>query len=336
MRAGALGTAVSSPTALITGAGGFIGSHLAELLVSRGVSVKALVRYNSRDDRGALGRLPAPVQAEIEAIPGDVRDVESVSRAMQGAETVFHLAAQIAIPYSYINPRDFFETNVMGSLNVAQAARAADVQRVVHTSTSEVYGSAVEVPMTESHPLQAQSPYAASKSGADSLMQSFHRSFGLPVVIVRPFNTYGPRQSTRAVIPTIITQALRSNTVRLGALTPRRDLTYVTDTARGLAAAATASDATGRTIHLGTGKDVSVGELVTAVGELLGKSLEVEEHAARIRPANSEVDRLLSSPALAGQLLGWSPEVDLSGGLSQTVRWLQREPAHARPESYVV
>jgi NAD dependent epimerase/dehydratase len=325
-----------SPTVLVTGAGGFIGSHLVELLARDGARVRALCRYNSRNDRGALDWIDKDVEQDVEVLLGDLRDVESVGRAVAGCEIVFHLAAQIAIPYSYVNARDFFETNVMGTLNVAQAALQHDVGRVVHTSTSEVYGSAQSVPITERHPLEAQSPYAASKIGADKLMDSFHRSHGLPVVVLRPFNTYGPRQSARAVIPTIITQALRGSALELGALTPRRDLTYVEDTAAGFVAAARADGAIGRTIQLGTGESVSVGEIVDLVGDLVGRELVVTTDPARLRPPASEVQLLLSDPAVAGAVCDWRPEISLRDGLARTVAWIEANSDRYRTGEYVI
>ena len=275
--------------------------------------------------------LPENLRSEVEVVAGDIRDLESVAAAIKGCEFVFHLAAQIAIPYSYINPRDFFETNVLGTLNVIQASRATDVRRIVHTSTSEVYGTAQQVPITEAHPLSAQSPYAASKIGADQLAMSFHRSFAAPVTVLRPFNTYGPRQSARAVIPTIITQALRDDVVRLGSLAPRRDLTYVTDCAQGFIAAALSEQAVGETLQLGTGEDISVGDLVETIGSILGRELQVEQDSQRVRPEASEVMRLISSPAKATELTGWRSEMGLVDGLQQTVRWIK-----ANPEAYPV
>jgi dTDP-glucose 4,6-dehydratase len=251
-------------------------------------------------------------------------------------EIVFHLGAQIAIPYSYVNPRDFVETNVLGSLNVAQASLAHDVKRVVHASTSEVYGTARVTPMTEDHPLEAQSPYAASKIAADKLMDSLHRCHGLPVVVLRPFNAYGPRQSGRALIPTIVTQALAGGIVRLGSLAPRRDLTYVQDTAAGFVAAAKCPDGAGRTVHIGTGRDVSVGELVSLVGDLLGRELTIEQETRRVRPADSEVMRLVADPSLARELLGWTPSVDLLDGLEGTISWIRENPLRFRSGSYVI
>jgi dTDP-glucose 4,6-dehydratase len=321
---------------LVTGAGGFIGGHLTARLVAEGARVRALVRYNSRDERGWLDALEPDVQREIEVVLGDLRDIESVAGAVAGTEVVFHLGAQIAIPYSYVNPRDFVETNVTGTLNVATAARDAGVARVVHTSTSEVYGSAQTVPITEDHPLEPQSPYAASKLAADKMMIAYHRSFDLPATVLRPFNTYGPHQSARAIIPTVVSQALAGDTLRLGSLDPRRDLTYVSDTVAGFLAAATAPAAVGRTIQLGTGHDVSIGEIVEMVAEVLGRPLTVEQDPARVRPAKSEVQRLISSPRLAGELLGWRPEVDLHEGLRRTIDWIASNQERFRVDHYVI
>jgi len=308
---------------LVTGAGGFIGSHLTARLVAAGADVRAMIRYTSRGDRGALDWLEDGPGDDLEVVSGDVRDVESVAAATKGVDVVFHLAAQIAIPYSYLNPRDFFETNVLGSLNVARAALDNDVARVVHTSTSEVYGSAQTVPITEEHPLETQSPYAASKLGADKLMDSFNRSFGLPSTTLRPFNTFGPHQSARAVVPTIITQALAGGVVKLGSLHPRRDLTYVEDTAAGFIAAAESDAAIGRTVQLGTGYDVSIGDVVEMVGAILGRELQVDLDEERVRPEASEVQRLISSPALAEELIGWTPSIGLEQGLERTLRWIE-------------
>jgi len=324
-----------SRTVLVTGAGGFIGGHLVERLVREDARVRAFCRYNSRNDRGTLDWLTPEIQREIDVVMGDLRDVESVSTAVAGAEVVFHLAAQIAIPYSYVNARDYLETNVLGTLNVAQAALQHDVRRLVHTSTSEVYGTAQTTPITESHPLEAQSPYAASKIGADKLIDSFHRSHGLPAVILRPFNTYGPRQSARAVIPTIITQALAGPIVRLGALDPRRDLSYVEDTAAGFIAAAQAEAVVGSTIQLGTGESVSVAEIVRLVGDLIGRPLQVEADEDRVRPPLSEVQLLLSDPTQARELLGWEPVVGLPDGLAETIAWYEANLDRYRSDEYV-
>lgn len=327
---------VEGRSVLVTGAGGFIGGHLTAALVRAGARVRGFVRYNSRNDRGTLTWFDEEVARDVEVVLGDLRDVESVARAVKDCELVLHLGAQIAIPYSYINPRDFFETNVLGSLNVAQAALDSGVEHLIHTSTSEVYGTAQSIPITEDHPLEAQSPYSASKVGADKLMDSYHRTYALPVTVVRPFNTYGPHQSARAIIPTIISQALVSDTLRLGSLEPRRDLTYVSDTAAGMIAAATAPATVGRTIQLGTGHDVSVGQIVDMVADLLGKELSVEQESQRVRPPNSEVQRLLSDPAVAKELMGWQPQVTLREGLAQTLDWIAANAHRYRTDEYVV
>ncbi len=322
---------------LVTGAAGFIGGHLVQQLVTDGANVSALVRYNSRGERGTLDWLPAEIGSNVDIVAGELRDIESVTQAMRGAEVVMHLGALIAIPYSYVNPRDYFEVNVLGSLNVAQAALQADVSRVVHISTSEVYGTAREVPITEMHPLQPQSPYAASKVGADKLMDSWYRSFDLPVVVLRPFNTYGPRQSARAVTPTIITQALVGDSVRLGSLEPRRDMTFVADTVAGMIAAATAGDdAVGETIQLGTGEAVSIGEILETVAALLGKELIPVLDQARVRPGKSEVQLLLSNPERARSLLGWEPTVTLASGLQNTIDWISENGARFRTGEYAI
>jgi NAD dependent epimerase/dehydratase len=327
---------IAGRKALVTGAGGFIGGHLTELLVRQGAEVRGMARYNSRNERGTLDWIAPEVASQVEVILGDVRDIESAARAVEGVDLVFHLAAQIAIPYSYLNPRDFFETNVIGSLNIAQAARDAGVRRMVHTSTSEVYGTAQVIPITEDHPLEPQSPYAASKLGADKLVDSYHRSFDLPTVVLRPFNTYGPFQSARAVIPTIISQALAGGPLRLGSLDPRRDMTFVTDTAAGFVAAGTAGEqAVGRTVQLGTGHDVSIADIVAMVGVVLGRELEVELDSDRVRPPASEVMRLISGPELAKELIDWEPTVDLREGLSRTIEYIERNLSRYRTDEYV-
>jgi len=329
-------SALRDRSVLVTGAGGFIGGHLTAALVRDGARVRAFLRYNSRNDRGTLDWFGREIADEVEAWLGDLRDIESVTGAVKGTEIVFHLGAQIAIPYSYVNPRDFFETNVLGSLNVAQAALDHDVMHVVHVSTSEVYGTAQTVPITEDHPLEPQSPYAASKLGADKLMDSYHRAYGLPVTVVRPFNTYGPHQSARAIIPTILSQALGSDTLRLGSLEPRRDLTYVTDTVAAFIAAANTPSTLGRTIQLGSGHDVSVGEIVEMVREIVSKALPVEVDTQRIRPENSEVQRLISSPALARELMGWQPHVSLADGLRRTRAWIDDNANRFRIDEYAI
>lgn len=323
-------------TALVTGAGGFIGSHLVERLVADGWKVRAFVRYSSHDQLGALVHTAPGVLDEVEVIPGDLRDADVVRRAAEGCDAVLHLGAIIAIPYSYTAPRDVVETNVLGTLNVLEAARTHGTPRVVHTSTSEVYGSARQLRMDETHPLQGQSPYSASKIGADKLAEAYALSFDLPVVVLRPFNTFGPRQSPRAVIPTILGQALAGGPVRLGSLTPTRDFTYVSDTVAAFALAATAPDAAGKVVHLGTGVEVSVGDLVRLAGEVLGRELEVVTDDQRVRPAASEVQRLLSDPSHAREVLGWTPEVPLLEGLRRTAAWLEGARDWFRLPGYAV
>jgi NAD dependent epimerase/dehydratase len=316
----------SQDSVLVTGAGGFIGSHLVERLVERGFAVRALVHYNSRNDRGWLDVLRDDVVSHVE--------VESVARAGSGVSTVFHLAALIAIPYSYVNPRAYFETNVLGTLNVAQLCVGNDA-RMVHTSTSEVYGTAQVVPITEDHPLVGQSPYSASKIGADHLVQSYCRAYGLRATVLRPFNTYGPRQSARAVIPTIISQALAGDVIRLGSLTPTRDLTYVTDTAEGFIAVVANDPTIGRTLQLGTGSEVAVGDLVSEVGAILGRDLRVEQEESRRRPEGSEVMRLVSDHSRVTELTGWVPTVPLRKGLERTVNWMRENAGAIYSEGYV-
>jgi dTDP-glucose 4,6-dehydratase len=319
---------------LVTGAGGFIGSHLTERLAGAGARVRALVHYNALGTWGWLD--DSPVKTDIEVLAGDVCDRDSVRRAVEGVEVVFHLAALIAIPYSYHAPASYVRANVEGTLNVLQAAREVGVEKVVHTSTSEVYGTARYVPIDEAHPLQGQSPYSATKIGADKLAEAFHLSFGLPVVTVRPFNTYGPRQSARAVIPTIITQCLTGEVVRLGNLTPTRDLNYVENTAEGFMAAASAPGAVGRVLNLGTGREISIGDLAQLIARLAERPVRIESDEARTRPGGSEVERLLADSTAARELLGWEPRVGLEEGLRRTIEWVRRHPERYRPGVYVV
>ncbi len=319
---------------LVTGAGGFIGSHLAEQLAELGAKVRALVRYRSNGSWGWLDH--SPCKGDLDVVAGDMTDRDAVAYAMQDVQVVFHLAAFIAIPYSYQAPESFLRANAEGTLTALQAARAQGVARFIHTSTSEVYGTAQYVPINEQHPLQAQSPYAASKVAADKLVESFGLSFGLPVVTVRPFNTFGPRQSARAIVPTIITQCLTDTTVRLGNLTPRRDLTYVSDTVDGFIRAAVSPQAVGRTINLGSGREVSIGDLAHRIAELAGRRVQVEQDALRVRPKDSEVGRLLADNRLAKELLGWQPAVSLDEGLRLTIEWMQGHLDGYRPGAYVV
>jgi NAD dependent epimerase/dehydratase len=315
---------------LVTGAGGFIGSHLVEQLVALGARVRAFVRYNSRADIGLLRLLDPPLLSAVEIIFGDLRDSGAVNASVQGVSHVFHLGALIAIPYSYLHPADVAETNFMGTLNVLLACREQGVERLVHTSTSEVYGTARQVPINEAHPLQAQSPYSASKIGADKLAESFFCSYDLPVVTVRPFNTYGPRQSSRAVIPTIITQALTAPAVRLGHLGAIRDLTYVSDTVQGFMAAALAEGVEGGTYNLGAGREISIGDLAHRILALCGRDTRIEVDPDRLRPERSEVLRLISDNSLARETLHWSPQVTLDDGLQRTVSWVREHLDHYR------
>lgn len=319
---------------LVTGAGGFIGSHLTERLVESGAMVRALVHYNALGSSGWLSQ--SSVRKDVELIAGDICDRDSVRQAMHGTEVVFHLAALIAIPYSYHAPASYVRTNVEGSLNILQATRELGVQRVVHTSTSEVYGTARYVPINEAHPLQAQSPYSASKIGADKLAESFHFSFGLPLVIVRPFNTFGPRQSERAIIPTIITQCLAGEVVRLGNLHPTRDLNYVANTVDGFLLAGSEPAAIGQTVNLGSGREISIGELVHLVARLAGRSVMIEGDQQRVRPEGGEVERLLADNTLARTLLGWEPRIGLEEGLILTIEWVNKNLEKYRPGDYIL
>ena len=320
---------------LVTGAGGFIGSHLVELLVREGHEVRALVRYNGRDDRGHLDRLPDDVKRSVQVHRGDLKDPEAVRKAVDRQAWVFHLGALIAIPYSYENPLDVVQTNMVGTAHVLDACRSSSsLERVVLTSTSEVYGTAQFVPITESHPLRGQSPYAATKIGSDALGESYHRAFGLPVAILRPFNTFGPRQSARAIIPTIISQALTRPVVRLGSLDPRRDLTYVKDTAAGFVAIAGCDAALGRVVNIGRGDDLTIGELVERIGQRLGKPIAVETDSDRIRPAASEVGRLLAGTALARELFDWEPKYSLDEALAETIAWVRENLGLFRVDQY--
>lgn len=306
---------------LVTGAGGFIGSHLTERLVSLGVRTRALVRYNSTNSWGRLD--DSPVKNDVEVTLGDVRDRESLRQAFRGVDVVFHLAALIGIPYSYHSPRSYLQTNVEGTLNVLQEALEANVKLFVHTSTSEVYGTARYVPIDEAHPLQAQSPYAASKIAADKLAEAFHRSFGLPIVTARPFNTYGPRQSTRAVIPAIITQALTSSEVRLGSLHPRRSFNYVADTVAGFIRLVECPQAIGEVVNLGSDQQIAIGELARTILRLLGKETPIVSEEERQRPEHSEVERLSADNRKAHELLGWTPRYTLEEGLTETIQWFR-------------
>ena len=324
----------SGKRVLVTGAGGFIGSHLVERLVQLGARARALVHYRAQGTWGWLEH--SAYRKEIEACAGDLMDRDCVSRAVKDQEVVFHLGALIAIPYSYDAPLSYVRTNVEGTLNVLQAVRQWGVERLIHTSTSEVYGTAKRVPIAEDHPLQGQSPYAASKIAADKMVEAFHLSFGLPVVTVRPFNTYGPRQSARAVIPTIITQCLEGSRVRLGNVDPTRGMNFVSYTVEGVVQAAVAVGALGHTVNLGSGREITIRDLVLLIGTLLGKTVEIMTEEQRLRPPASEVDRLLADSTLAQRLLNWTPAVSLEEGLGMTIEWITKHPEYYRSKHYAV
>ena len=307
---------------LITGAGGFIGSHLAERLAELGAETRCFLRYTSQSSLGWLSG--SPLRTEMEIVHGDVRDYESVMQAAKDTDVIFHLAALIGIPYSYHSPRSYVQTNVVGTLNVLEATRLSGTERLVCTSTSEVYGTARHIPIDESHPLQGQSPYSATKIGADKLAESFYLSFGLPVSIARPFNCYGPRQSSRAVVPTIITQALAQSIVKLGSLHPTRDFSFVSDIVEGFIAIAESPLTIGKTLNIGTGIETSIRELAEVIFDLIGKPCPLEMDNQRLRPKASEVDRLCASSVLMSQLTPWRSTVSLREGLARTIEWVSR------------
>ena len=321
---------------LVTGAGGFIASHLVERLARLGAKVRALVRYNSSGFAGFLQQPPQELKAKIEIVAGDLRDRETVQKAADGMEIVFHLGALISIPFSYRHPDAVVETNILGTMNILQVCRTLQTPRVVHTSTSEVYGSAITVPIDENHPLQGQSPYSASKIAADKLAESFYCAYGLPVVTVRPFNTYGPRQSARAVIPSIICQVLSRDVLHMGSQDTTRDFTYVSDTVNGFIKAAEApKDAEGQVFNLGTGTEISIGDLAQMIITLSGRAVEIVVDEDRLRPQKSEVTRLLSNNAKAREQLGWQPQVSMKAGLIQTMQWIRENIHLYDPDRYV-
>ena len=311
---------------LVTGAGGFIGSHLTEACARLGATVTAMTRYNSSSSRGMLKYADPDRMDAVSIAAGNIEDSEFVSSVMAGQDVVFHLAALIAIPYSYVAPRSYIRTNVEGTLNVIEAARRTGT-RVVHTSTSEVYGTALRVPIDEDHPLQGQSPYSASKIAADKLVESYVLSFGLDAVTARPFNTFGPRQSARAFIPTVIAQALTSDVVELGALDPLRDMTYVADTVEGFLRAGLAEGVAGQTINFGTGETHSIGTIARRILELMGRDIPIVSKAERLRPSASEVLKLVSDNSRARQTIGWAPRTSLDEGLLRTIDHIRRHPA---------
>jgi len=326
---------------LVTGADGFIGSHVTEALVRAGYDIKAFVFYNSFNSWGWLDRCAPDVAGQFEVFAGDIRDPHGVRAAMRGCDAVLHLAALIAIPYSYHSPDTYIDTNIKGTLNVVQAARDLNVSKVVHTSTSEVYGTARFVPITEDHPLQGQSPYSASKIGADHIALSYHLSFGTPVAVLRPFNTYGPRQSARAVIPTVITQLMAGQrSIKLGAVHPTRDFTFVEDTAQGFLAALRADATVGTVTNIGSGFEISIGDMTRLVAKLMGREIEIVCDAQRLRPESSEVERLVASYDKAQRLMNWQPahagEEGFARGLEKTIAWFS-DPANAlgyKPDRY--
>lgn len=319
---------------LVTGAGGFIGSHLVEALAEQGAILRAFVHYNSRGDAGLLNQLSPHILPQIELIAGDIRDPNFTRQAVQGCEVVFHLGALISIPYSYLHPYEVAETNILGSLNIFQACKDAGVSKLIHTSSSEVYGTALTTPISETHPLQGQSPYSASKIGADKLAESFYCAYGLPITTVRPFNTYGPRQSARAVIPAIITQALTQKHIRIGNLDTKRDFTYIDDTIQGFLKSADTPGVEGKTFNLGTGKDVTIGHLANLIIQRINPSLTLVADPVRMRPEKSEVYRLISDNTLARNTLGWLPQVDIEQGLDQTIAWIKVHLDLYRPGAY--
>ena len=321
---------------LVTGAGGFIGSHLVDALLNEGADVAAFVHYNARNDWGMLEGRYNDTTPNLSVIAGDVTDALFVKKAVNEKEYVFHLAALIGIPYSYVAPESYINTNVKGTLNVMQACLDASVKRVVHTSTSEVYGTAQYTPIDEKHPLQGQSPYSASKIGGDKIAESFYCSFGLPVTTIRPFNTFGPRQSTRAVIPTIITQALTSDTIKLGSLTPVRDLTYVADTVQGFIRFAESTKTVGKTVNTGSGRGVTIGELAENILRRVNPNARIVCDETRVRPEKSEVMQLLCDNRSAKELAGWEPRVSLEEGLALTIDWMKEHLAAYKAGVYTV
>lgn len=323
-------------TVLVTGAGGFIGSHLVEGLVKKGAKVKAVVRYNSKRSCGNLEFLDKQTGSGIEVFFADIRETDILSRAMKGVDVVFNLAALVGIPYSYSNPHEVAMVNIMGTLNLLTVARDFRVKKFIQTSTSEVYGSPDRVPIKETDALKPQSPYSASKIGSDSIALSFYYSFGLPVSIIRPFNTYGPRQSARAVIPTIITQALNGRVIKLGSVLARRDFTYVEDTVNGFIKVAQFDASVGEVINIGTGRNYSIQEIVVLVGRLLGRKLRVTRDAQRLRPEKSEVARLMADNTKARRLLRWSPKFSLEEGLRLTIDFISRNPDPYDPNVFAV
>jgi NAD dependent epimerase/dehydratase len=321
---------------LVTGAGGFIASHLVEKLVDSGAEVTCFIRYNSRGDIGMIGLLPKEKKKRLRIVAGDLRDSDAIRDITRKKDVVFHLGALISIPYSYVHPREFVETNIVGTLNILTSSLRNKVAKIVHTSTSEVYGTARYVPIDEKHPLQGQSPYSASKIGADKLAESFYLSYNLPVATIRPFNTYGPRQSSRSVIPTIIMQALKSENIHLGSLGPTRDFTFVDDMVEAFFRVAESNVSAGKVINIGSNFEISVTELVEKVSRLMGKKLKIIRDSARTRPVKSEVNRLWADNRKAKKLLGWKPKVSLEEGLLKTIDYISMNFDRYTTERYII
>lgn len=322
---------------LVTGAGGFIGSHLVESLLEKEADVRAFVKYNGRGDWGMLSDLPSESQKSIEVISGNICDPFFVRKAVQGCDYVFHLAALIGIPYSYVAPNDYVTTNIQGTVNILQACRDERTSRIVHTSTSETYGTALYVPIDEKHPMQGQSPYSASKIAADKMAESYFKSFELPVVTVRPFNTFGPRQSARAFIPTVISQVLTRDKIVMGSLDPVRDMTFVKDTVEGFITVGLCDEVIGQAVNLGVGEGAMIGDVVKTILRILGKeNMTIEQDPKRVRPSKSEVMKLISDNSIAKEVCGWTPKYSLEDGLAETVEWIKRNIDVYRPDDYAV
>ena len=322
---------------LVTGSEGFIGSHLTERLLELGAEVTALVQYNSFNNWGWIDTFDKSIKDSIKVVTGDIREYDGMKRIIRGQQVVFHLAALIAIPYSYLSPMAYVRTNVEGTTNVLEACREYEVEKIIHTSTSETYGTALYVPIDEKHPLQGQSPYSASKIGADKIAESYYRSFNVPVAILRPFNTYGPRQSARAVIPTIISQILSGETqIKLGSLTPTRDFNYVKDTAEAFIEIAKSDNTAGEVINSGTNREITIEELVKNIINIIGRKVEIVCDEERIRPEKSEVNRLLADNKKILQLTDWRPKYDLDAGLRETVRWIENNMKYFKTDIYNV
>jgi NAD dependent epimerase/dehydratase len=321
---------------LITGADGFIGSHLTQSLIARRAQVKALVMYNSFNTWGWIDTFTPNEKEAVDIFCGDIRETDLLKRALKDVDIVFHLAALIAIPYSYASPSSYVKTNIEGTLNLLQTGLDCGVEKIIHTSTSEVYGTAQYTPIDERHPLQGQSPYSASKIGADMIAESFYRSFNLPVTTVRPFNTYGPRQSARAIIPTLILQMLKGTTIRIGSLHPVRDFTYVSDTVEGFIKAAETDGITGKVINLGANQGISIGELTNTLAKIMKQEVTIECEEERVRPAHSEVNQLLCNNQRARELIKWQPSVSLDAGLSQTINWFRENHRAYKSDLYTI